>query len=68
MTYPTPPPHGSRNASMKAVNELTDRNSWRGGLRVTLANGMSVEKAAAKLKAGGRDKKNRQDREDRCGV
>ncbi|CAM9379939.1 unnamed protein product [Ectocarpus sp. 6 AP-2014] len=37
--------------AIRAVNELTDRKSWRGGLRVSLANGVTVEKALAKLKA-----------------
>lgn len=43
---------------MEAVNELTDRQSWRGGLRVTLSNGMTVDKASAKLKASGAKKAN----------
>lgn len=46
------------------MNELTDRKSWRGGLRVTLANGMTVEKALAKLKAASA-KKTRQEQKDR---
>lgn len=54
---------------VQAVNDLTDRKSWRGGLRVTLANGMSVEKAAARLKsnAAGREKqRTRYGGEGRC--
>lgn len=50
-----------RNACPQAVQDLTDRQSWRGGLRVTLASGMSLDKATAKLKAA-QGKKARQDR------
>lgn len=46
------------------MNELTDRKSWRGGLRVSLANGVTVEKALAKLKAAA-NKKARQEQKDR---
>eukprot|EP00752_Nemacystus_decipiens_P003197 g2958.t1 len=50
--------------AIRAVNELTDRKSWRGGLRVSLANGVTVEKALAKLKAA-TNKKVRQEQKDR---
>ncbi|CAM9881438.1 unnamed protein product, partial [Hapterophycus canaliculatus] len=50
--------------AIRAVNELTDRKSWRGGLRVSLANGVTVEKALAKLKAAS-SKKARQEQKDR---
>lgn len=53
-----------RCALDQAVNELTDRKSWRGGLRVSLANGVTVEKALAKLKAAS-SKKARQEQKDR---
>lgn len=49
---------------VQAVNELTDRSSWRGGLRVTLANGVTVEKALAKLKGSG-GKKSKPERQGR---
>lgn len=65
---PTPPLpwHGLAWPGMarQAVNELTDRKSWRGGLRVSLANGVSVEKALAKLKAAA-NKKAKQEQRDR---
>lgn len=50
------------------MNELTDRQSWRGGLRVTLANGMNAEKASAKLKAAAAKKSNvhKQEQDEMC--
>ncbi|CAM9294013.1 unnamed protein product, partial [Ectocarpus fasciculatus] len=53
--------------AIRAVNELTDRKSWRGGLRVSLANGVTVEKALAKLKAAS-NKKAKQEQKQRLHV